>query len=97
MLPQRIWASSVGARVRSPEQPDRPIIIANPPTDPEFRELIHSALQTGGWRPGDLEAILRTRYPDAVVRRRELDADPVEVWYVYRDGHWIRSEPDAGI
>jgi hypothetical protein len=27
-----------------------------------------------------------------LVRRRELDAEPVEVWYVYREGHWIPTE-----
>ena len=57
--------------------------------------MIESALPSGDWRPQDLEALLRSRYPKAVVRRRELDAERVEVWYVYRDGHWIRSEPDA--
>jgi hypothetical protein len=97
MLPQRIWASSREAWSRAAEQRERrPVIIANPPTDREFRDLIQSALLTGRSLPGDLEAMLRTRYPEAVVRRRDLDAEGVEVWYVYRDGHWIRSGRDAG-
>lgn len=73
----------------------RPVIVANPPGDRAFRDLIESALLSGSGRPQDLEALLRTRYPNAVVRRRELDAERTEVWYVYRDGHWIRSAPDA--
>ena len=42
---------------------------------------------------------LRTRYPRATVRRRELAAELHLVWYVYRDGHWVangHSEGGAG-
>lgn len=59
--------------------------------------MIEAALMSGHSSPHDLEAILRSRYPTAVVRPRELEGERAEVWYVYRDGHWIRSEPDAGI
>ena len=59
--------------------------------------MIDSARVSGRWRPQDLEKMLRTRYANAVVRPRELEAERIEVWYVYRDGHWIRSERDAGI
>jgi hypothetical protein len=45
--------------------------------------------------PSDLEATLRTTYPLAVVRRRELASESFEVWYVYRDGHWVGGH-DAG-
>lgn len=59
--------------------------------------MIEAALLSGRCSREDLEAILRTRYPDAVVRPRELEAEETVVWYVYRDGHWIRSDPDADI
>ena len=74
----------------------RPIIVANPPGDRQFRELIDLALLSSRGRPEDLERILRTRYPAAVVRRRELTGERTEMWYVYRDGHWIRNDRDAG-
>ena len=32
-----------------------------------------------------LEQELRPLYPQARVRRRELDGEPEETWYVYRD------------
>ena len=73
----------------------RPMIIANPPGDREFRALIDRFLLTGGRATPDLEATLRTRYPEAVVRQRELAGESFEVWYVYRDGHWIQGEDDA--
>jgi hypothetical protein len=53
-------------------------------------------LLTGEWRPETLEAALRTRYPNALVRPRGLAGERTEVWYVYRDGHWIGRETDVG-
>jgi hypothetical protein len=95
MLPHRLWTRAVEGLVRDANDPLRPIIVANPPGDRPFRDLIETAL-AGTWRPEDLEAMLRSRYPNAVVRRRELAGERTDVWYVYRDGHWIRSERDAG-
>jgi hypothetical protein len=69
--------------------------VANPPGDPSFRSMIDRFLASGSGEPADLEDILRVRYPNAVVRRRELSAERVEVWYAYREGHWIRSDADA--
>ena len=74
--------------------PRRPIIVTNPPDDADFREMVDQLLAQGLSRPGELERALRTRYPVAVVRRRELAAERFDVWYVYRDGHWIRSRDD---
>jgi hypothetical protein len=73
----------------------RPLIIANPSSDRQFRKVIDTALRSGNWRPEELEALLRTQYPRAVVRPRELAGEQTPVWYVYRDGHWIKSELDA--
>jgi hypothetical protein len=98
MIRQRIWSRTAGGVLRGADDPGRsPVIIANPPGDREFRRMIESVLLSGGWRPHDLEKVLRTRYPNAVVRPRELEAERIAVWYVYRDGHWIRSEQDAEI
>jgi hypothetical protein len=49
-------------------------------------------LLSGGQSPEELQAILRTRYPDAVVRQRGLAGERLDVWYVYRDGHWTGGE-----
>ncbi len=73
----------------------RPVIVANPAGDTEFRAFIESSLLAAGGRAEDLEALLRTRYPQALVRPREIAAERTVVWYVYRDGHWIRSDTDA--
>jgi hypothetical protein len=70
----------------------RPMIVANPLHDEEFQALIERFLLDGVAEPRDLEARLRARYPEAVVRRRDLAGENFEVWYVYRDGHWIESE-----
>src|SRR5215212_5474210 len=92
------WAAArVGVgRFSDPETTQRPIIVANPRGDTEFRNFITVAMRSGGWRPEDLEAFLRERYPLAIVRRRELAGERQQVWYVYRDGHWIGSDLDAG-
>jgi len=80
----------------SPSVPQRrPIVVLNPSSDVGFREMVDRFVATGGSRPDELEAMLRNRYPAAVVRPRELAGERFEVWYVYRDGHWIRSEADA--
>lgn len=73
----------------------RPTIVANPPGDARFRALINAFLMTGGGRAEDLEAALRAEHPAAVVRPRALAGERFEVWYVYRDGHWIRPDGDA--
>jgi hypothetical protein len=39
--------------------------------------------------PAALEAILRTDYPRAVVRPRQLEGERSEIWYVYREGTWV--------
>ncbi len=73
----------------------RPTIVANPPGDLKFRARIDAFLMTQAPRAGDLEAALRAEYPAAVVRPRALAGEPLEIWYVYRDGHWIHGDDDA--
>lgn len=67
----------------------RVVILVNPADDTGFRERVERAQATGAATPESLEAILRTESPSVVVRRRELEGEPLDVWYVYRDGHWI--------
>ena len=66
----------------------RPILILNPRYDAEFVDRVRRIEADGLRVPEDLEAGLRTWYPDIVVRPRALSSEPVVVWYVYRDGRW---------
>lgn len=66
----------------------RPILILNPRSDAEFVERVREVEGQGVRDPEDLAAPLRDRFPDIVVRPRELSSEPAVVWYVYRDGRW---------
>ncbi|HEX8939773.1 MAG TPA: hypothetical protein VF763_06380 [Candidatus Limnocylindrales bacterium] len=70
---------------------DGPTLILNPPSDAEFARWAKRLALQKGMSPADLQALLRYRYPAAVVRRRELSGETGEVWYVYRDGHWVSA------
>ncbi len=64
-------------------------IIRNPADDTEFAEAIEQALAAGLGDPAAVEARLRERYPRALVRPRDLDAESSPTWYVYREGRWV--------
>ncbi len=66
-----------------------PTVIVNPRDDLVFDDLVDLSLGSGVDSPDALQKLLRERYPAAVVRRRGLAAEQVEVWYVYREGRWI--------
>jgi hypothetical protein len=65
----------------------RHVELINPRHDVDFVMLV-DRLAADADRPEDLERQLRQTYPNAVVRSRGLAAEPVDVWYVYRDGAW---------
>ena len=65
-----------------------PVLITNPPDDVRFRDFAEASVG----EPAEttrLQAIIRTRYPEAVVRARDLSGEQLTVWYVYRDGRWV--------
>jgi hypothetical protein len=70
-------------------------LIANPLTDWDFvtcaEELVSGEIDD----PRDLQRRLRERYPQAIVRPRDLSWEQRVVWYVYRDGRWTGGE-EAG-
>jgi hypothetical protein len=68
----------------------RPTLVLNPADDEEFRSAAEHLMESGFAEPALLEDCLRLRWPGALVRRRELAGERAEIWYVYRDGHWIR-------
>ena len=67
----------------------RPTLILNPPDDHDFGAFVRSRVEKEPG-PEQLEARLRERYPRAIVRPRDLAGERIQVWYVYRDGHWVR-------
>ena len=71
---------------------DQPTVVRNPATDREFEAAIDAILESGVRDPETAQEELRRDYPRAVVRPRELDAERKPVWYVYREGHWIRGD-----
>jgi len=66
----------------------RPVLVINPADDNSFRNDAEVSLEEGRSAP-ELQAILRRKYPRAVVRARDLAGERRVVWYVYRDGHWV--------
>jgi hypothetical protein len=70
---------------------DPPTLILNPREDVDFVALARGLVNDGHRSPERLEAGLRTRYPRARVHARGLSGESRVVWYVYRDGHWIRD------
>ena len=71
---------------------DKPTVVRNPADDQDFARAVDDLIAVSPLEPGDAELRLRRTYPRAVVRRRELADEHVEVWYVYRDGHWVRGD-----
>jgi hypothetical protein len=63
-------------------------LVLNPTADEQFRRDVEHAIRDGASDPDRLAAALQTAYPRVVARRREISDEPLEVWYVYREGSW---------
>ena len=73
-----------------------PALMCVPSSDDAFRELAANVLESlARVTPAALEDALTARYPQARVRRRELDGEPVETWYVYRDRSFPAADDEA--
>jgi hypothetical protein len=68
----------------------RPVVIVNPRDDTAFGDLVDELVGNGAQTTDGLEIGLRHRYPLASVHAREISAERIVVWYVYRDGRWVR-------
>ena len=68
-----------------------PTLILNPREDANFVALANVLLKDGHRTPARLEAGLRAHYPRARVHVRALSGESDLVFYVYRDGHWIKT------
>jgi hypothetical protein len=64
-------------------------LFLNPADDEAFVRRVNELLDAGVAEPEELERRLRAWYGDAVVRPRDLANERSDVWYVYRDGHWV--------
>jgi DNA-binding transcriptional LysR family regulator len=72
----------------------RPVLVLNPRMDRQFVAAADGIVDDGVVAAGELQARLRLRWPDAVVRPRGLSGEQPTMWYVYRDGRWT---PDAWV
>lgn len=66
----------------------RPTLFINPRSDAAFVDMVTTEAESAA-SPQELRARLGGRYPDVVVRQRALEGERGELWYVYRDGHWV--------
>jgi hypothetical protein len=71
--------------------PGAVMLVINPIADATFVAACDEGMRSRPSRPDQLQAILRARYPSAVVRPRALSGEITTIWYVYRDGHWVSS------
>ncbi|HET9614267.1 MAG TPA: hypothetical protein VFP22_05615 [Candidatus Limnocylindrales bacterium] len=74
----------------APDTDREPTLVLSPPDDDAFRSLAGGLVATGVGSAAELEARLRATYPRAAVRPRDLAGERMQIWYVYRDGHWVR-------
>ncbi len=66
-----------------------PSLIINPSADEEFGRVARMAVDLAA---GDIRAAelgLRERYPNALIRARDISGETIVVWYVYREGLWV--------
>ncbi|MDQ3129030.1 MAG: hypothetical protein M3Q66_11345 [Chloroflexota bacterium] len=69
----------------------RPTLVLNPTDDDAFRALAEGLVRGGIGQAEVLQDCLREAYPLVLVRPRALAGEHTDIWYVYREGHWIRS------
>jgi hypothetical protein len=67
------------------------VLIINPRSDGDFVREAERLAGDGFTQPKAFQAALRATYPTAAVHARELSGERTAVWYVYRDGSWMRD------
>lgn len=71
----------------------KPTLVINPATDAKFGADAQLVIDEGITSIPDFVDRLREAYPRVAVHRREIFAEPVVIWYVYRDGQWVNARP----
>ena len=69
----------------------RPTLVVNPATDGVFAAFVQLVVDDDAPSIADFERRVQALYPAAMVHARELADEPVLIWYVYRDGHWVST------
>jgi hypothetical protein len=67
-------------------------VIINPESDQTFTGDVQRLATVALDEPEQLRELLRPLYPSVEVRNGVTDPDGTKRWYVYRDGHWMRSD-----
>ena len=75
----------------NPPTAARPVLLINPPGDRAFTAAAEALLDDGLRSLSSFQGALRRSFPDAMVRARDLSGEADEVWYVFRDGHWVNG------
>lgn len=75
---------------------DRPALFLNPAGDTDFATTAAALLDDGERSSLSFQRSLRVRFPDTVVHERDLSGESLEVWYVFRHGHWVGSSNAMG-
>jgi hypothetical protein len=73
-----------------------PVLVIVPTDDRAFEAFVRSVVGEDRVTPDILQGRVRQRYPDAVVRPRQLQDEPMVIWYVYRDGRWRPASEHYG-
>ena len=73
----------------------KPILVANPANDRVFAAFAETVIDHGVLSIDEFERRLQTVYPQAAAHARDLAAEPILIWYVYREGHWVNSRSFA--
>jgi hypothetical protein len=71
----------------------KPNLVVNPIDDGDFVVAAERLIDEGIVSLGEFVRRLQPTYPDVAVHPREIYAEPVLIWYVYRDGHWVNIAP----
>jgi len=80
-----------GHRYFGPEQSMEPILMVNPANDRVFAAFADTLIDHGVLSITEFERRLQTAYPRAAAHARDLAAEPILVWYVYREGNWVNA------
>jgi hypothetical protein len=76
-------------------EPLKPTLVVNPADDGLFASFAQIIVDDGTLTIGEFESRLQSVYPRAAVHARLLAAEPVLIWYVYREGRWVDRQPDS--
>jgi hypothetical protein len=72
-----------------------PVLLENPASDWQLVARAHELLRAGVQSPHELAGRLRDLYPAIIVRPRDLSGETSQLWYVYREGHWVPPDPNG--